>query len=157
MTPLDIDVAVVLERRHIPPLIPAVAPDYYVSESMALDALEHGTSFNLVHDEIAMKVDVFVLTDDPLDRRQITRREAVELDTGDMIWVGAPDDQVLRKLFWFRAGGHVSDRQWRDVISILTVQGERIDRAELQRTASELGLGDLVARAIAEADDSAIP
>jgi len=129
MTPLDIDVAVVLERRHIPPLIAAVAPDYYVSESMALDALEHGTSFNLVHYESAMKVDVFVLT----------------------------DDQVLRKLFWFRPGGHVSDRQWRDVISILTVQGERIDRAELQRTADESGLGDLMARAIAEADDSAIP
>jgi hypothetical protein len=150
-------VAVVLERRHISHLIAAVAPDYYVSESMMLDALEHGTSFNLVHDESAMKVDVLVLTDDPLDRRQITRREAVELDTGDVIWVGAPDDQVLRKLFWFRAGGHVSDRQWRDVIAILTVQGERIDRAELQRTADELGLGDLVARAIAEADDSAIP
>jgi hypothetical protein len=46
----------------------------------------------------------------------------------------------------------VSDRQWRDVISILRVQGDRIDRAALVGASGELGLLDLVTRAIAEVD-----
>lgn len=148
---LDIDMAVLLDRRSVSPLVAAVEADYYVNEQMALDAVEHGSSFNLVHYETAIKVDIFVLTDDPLDQRQLSRREAVELETGATIWVGAPDDQVLRKLWWFRAGGQVSDRQWRDVLAILMVQAHRLDRVELQRTADDLGLGALAARAISEA------
>ena len=109
--------AVLLDRGHVRSLVAAVEANFYVSESMVLDALEHGSSFNLLHLETAMKINVFVLTDDALDRRQITRRQAVELDSGEVIWVGSADDRV-----------------------------------ELQRTADELGLGDLAARAIAEAD-----
>ena len=66
------------------------------------------------------------------------------------MWVGAPADQVLRKLRWYRLGGDVSERQWRDVLSILRVQGSRIDREQLLIDAGPLDLADLVARAIDE-------
>jgi len=42
----------------------------------------------------------------------------------------------------------VSDQQWRDVLGVRKVQGERLDRAYLQRMAGELGVGDLLQRAI---------
>jgi hypothetical protein len=148
---LDIDLAVEIDRGDVSALVARVEADFYVSEPMALEAVVHGTSFNLLHFESGLKVDIFVLTDAPLDRRQISRREAVEIESGVRIWVGASDDQILRKLSWFRAGGQISDRQWRDVLAILIVQGDRIDHTELQRAADELGLGELAARAIAEA------
>ena len=147
---LDIDVAVLLERRNVEALVAAVRADYYVSEPMVLEAVEHGSSFNLLHFGTGFKIDVFVLTDDALDRRQLAGRQTVTLDDGTTIWVGSPIDQVLRKLRWFQSGGEVSDRQWRDVMAILTVQAQRIDHAELLAAADQLGLGPLATRAIAE-------
>lgn len=148
---LDIDVAVVLSVDDGRLLADAVRSEYYVDDVMISDAVARGSSFNLIHHRTGMKLDLFALTDDPLDVRQIQRRIEVDIGVG-RVWVGAPDDQVLRKLRWFRVGGEVSDRQWRDVISILRVQGDRIDRAVLVGVAGELGLLDLVTRAIAEVD-----
>jgi hypothetical protein len=58
---------------------------------------------------------------------------------------------VLSKLERFRVGDEVSDRQWRDVIGVLKVQGDRLDQAYLRRWAAELGLGDLLEKAFLEA------
>jgi hypothetical protein len=58
---------------------------------------------------------------------------------------------VLLKLDWFRAGGESSERQWSDVQGVLKVSAGEIDREYLQRWAAELGIGDLVERALTEA------
>ena len=90
-----------------------------------------------------MKVDIFVLGDDLLDLRQIERRILVELPGAPAgIWVTSAEDQVLRKLDWYRSGGRASDRQWRDVVGILRVHGTSIDRAYLTATARALDLVD---------------
>ncbi len=148
---MDIDIAVRMEADRVVDFVDAVRGDYYVDESMVRDAvLRHG-SFNLIQSTSGMKIDLFALGDDALDVRQLTRRESVEVDVGVSIWVGAADDQVLRKLRWFRMGGEVSERQWRDVVAILRVQGERISVPELLAAAGPLGLADLVERAVFDA------
>jgi hypothetical protein len=147
---MDVDVAVRLDLAGVEGLVAAVADEYYVSEDMVRDAVVRYSAFNLIHFATGMKVDVFALSDDPLDVRQMARRERVEMATGEAIWVGAADDQVLRKLRWFRLGGEVSERQWRDVVSILVVQGARIDHHQLLVDAGPLGVADLVERVLAE-------
>jgi hypothetical protein len=62
-----------------------------------------------------------------------------------------PEDTVLHKLEWYRAGGDVSDRQWADIVGVLTVQGDALDREYLDRWAAVLGVTDLLARAWREA------
>ncbi len=60
-------------------------------------------------------------------------------------------DIVLAKLEWYRLGGEVSDRQWQDVIGVLAVQAEGLDLDYLRRWAEQLGVRNLLERALAEA------
>jgi hypothetical protein len=59
-----------------------------------------------------LKVDLFVLGEGLLDSRQIARRMNVTIPgVADRIWVTSPEDQVLRKLDWYRSTGNESEQQ----------------------------------------------
>ena len=68
------------------------------------------------------------------------------------IWASSasPEDLVLQKLNWYREGGGVSDRQWRDVIGVIKTQGSRLDLVYLHLWAGRKGLADLLVRALSE-------
>ena len=68
------------------------------------------------------------------------------------LYAASAEDNLLRKLLWFRDCGGVSDRQWRDVLGILRVSGPGLDRSYLQQWAGRLGAGDLLDQAFAQAN-----
>ena len=81
----------------------------------------------------------------PLDAQQLARRLAVPVG-GGVLPIHPPEDILLQKLRWFRVGGEVSDRQWRDVLAIVRVQGAHLDTHYLRENAPALGVEDLLAR-----------
>jgi len=57
-------------------------------------------------------------------------------------------DINLAKLEWFRIGGETSERQWRDILGVMDLQGDRLDLNYLQKWAMKFGIQDLLLRAI---------
>jgi len=57
------------------------------------------------------------------------------------LFIVSAEDLVIAKLEWARLGE--SERQLRDVVGILEVQGEALDRIYLRRWIEELGLEEL--------------
>ena len=147
---VDIDIVVALEERHVDALVAALSPEFYVDADALRRAIRTHSSTNLIHQATQLKVDLFVAGGTPLDASQLARRQAVDLGDGRRIFVHPPEDMLLQKLRWYRRGGEVSDRQWRDVAAIVRVQGLRLDREYLREGAGILGVSDLLGRALAE-------
>lgn len=138
---VDVDMAVRLDAASGDKLLERVGAEFYVPIEIARQAIHNHSSFNLIDTANALKVDLFVVGDGLLDRRQIERRVLVDVPGVDGgIWVTSAEDQVLRKLDWYRRGDSVSDRQWRDVVGILRVHGAAVDQDYLTTTARACGL-----------------
>lgn len=158
-TTMDVDVVADLKPQHVSAFISALSGQFYVDEPTARRAIARRGSFNLIHLETMVKVDLFLPGDRAFDRQQLARRiaERVAPDSDETLWILTAEDVILAKLDWFRAGGEASERQWRDVLGVVKTQGGELDTAYLRRWAGELSVSDLLERALEEADDEGPP
>ncbi len=149
----DVDILVDFRTEHVEPFIEAIRSDYYVSEPALRAAIRSGHHFNVIHMNAAVKVDFFLAGDDPFDLERLDARQPLQLPTESEThaYVDTAEHSVLRKLEWFRRGGEVSERQWRDVIAILRMQRTHLDQSRLSTWARRLGVSDLLERALHEA------
>ena len=113
---IDIDIVAAIETKHIAALVTALTPAFYVDGEALGRAVRTRTGTNLTHQESMLKVDLFVAGGTPLDVQQLARRLMMTVGAGVTLGVHPPEDILLQKLRWYRMGGGVSDRQWRDVL-----------------------------------------
>jgi len=150
----DIDVVADVREEHAAEISAALHEDHYVDEESIVDAVRRRSSFNLVHFGTGLKIDVFVGRDSEYAASARSRRAREPIgDAPDArrVWVASAEDTVLAKLEWFRRGGEVSERQWRDVQGVIELSGAGLDVAYLCEWAPSLGIADLLERALAEA------
>ena len=151
-TTLDVDLVADLLEEHVAPFVAALRDEYYVSEEAVRDAVDRRSCVNLVHLATMLKVDVFVAKRGPFDRSSLARATPMVIEPGTRpLPVCSPEDVVLSKLAWFRAGGEVSERQWRDVLGVLRVRAGSLDADYLAKWSVVLGVADLMRRAQDEA------
>jgi hypothetical protein len=150
---MDADLVADLRTGHAEPLAHGLGNAFYADPDTIRDAILRRSSFNVIHLATAFKVDMFVCRDQPYDREQLRRRtpRPVGREPGRMAYFATVEDTVLSKLVWYRAGGDVSQRQWADVVGMLRVQRGDVDGEYLRAWAQELGLANLLERAVREA------
>jgi len=152
-TTQDTDLMVVLRPQHVNPLVTALQNQFYINAEAVHEAIVQRRNFNLIHLETMFKVDIFVSKQRPFDQSQLARRTAqlISADPEQTAYFATAEDTVLTKLEWYRLGDEVSDRQWRDVLGILKIQDNRLDLAYLKQWAAELGIADLLQKALHQA------
>jgi hypothetical protein len=144
----DIDIMVDLARDRVTEFCEALGAAFYADADVVSRAVTVGRSFNLIHLASAYKFDLFPIGNDAFGRSQLARRRFTASAIGGLenieFPVASPEDTILAKLVWFRKGGGVSDRQWHDVLGVIKIQGDRLNRAYMERWAGELGVSDLL-------------
>lgn len=146
----DVDLVAILSPEHIEPLTAALAGEFYVDSDMIADAIKRRASFNVVHLATMFKADVFVPGRDSwtLEELKRGRTEHFDVESGSVgIRFASPEDTLLHKLVWYKLGNEISERQWRDVLGIMKVQGAQLDSSYLDIWADAIDVVALLNRA----------
>ena len=150
---LDVDIVADIKPGQAYDIFENLREEFYVDSEMISDAIQKQSSFNLIHLETLFKVDVFPLKNHPFDQEAFSRRleKVFSEDVTSKLFFATPEDIILHKLAWYKAGEAISDRQWNDVLGVLKVQGDQLDMAHLNHWAKELSVSALLEKAIDEA------
>ena len=114
------------------------SPDYYCSPEAAAQAVRDRFQFNILHPASGLKVDVILAADSEFDRSRLARGRRLPGGNDFETTFAAPEDVILKKLEYFREGG--SEKHLRNIVGILKVQGERIDREYLHDWIAKLSV-----------------
>ncbi len=148
----DIDVVADLDSLSVPDLCAGLNNVFYIDSGAVELAKQSSRAFNVIHLKSAFKFDIFPVGADRFARSELARRRYTTTTITGLenieFPVASPEDTILAKLVWFRRGGEVSDRQWHDILGVLHVQAGRLDAEYLHKWAAELGVADLLAKAL---------
>lgn len=124
----DADVVAELRLEHVDALPGLLGNAFYADVDMIRDAVRRLSSFDVIHLATMFKVDIFVAKLDAWSREELQRGRVERVGEGSdavAIRFASPEDTILHKLVWYRLGGEVSERQWRDLLGVLTVSKAR--------------------------------
>jgi len=154
----DVDVVAALEPSHAEPLMEALRSEFHYERHVVEWAIVQHGRFGVVHLSRMVPVDVFVAGPDPFARTQLERRrpEMVSLTPPEAAYFCSAEDSILAKLGGYREGARRAQRHWADVLGILRVRGQTLDRPYLGRWADRLDVTDLLRRALYEAGMSPV-
>lgn len=151
-TTQDSDIITGMRSEHIASFVSSLQNDFFIDEEMIADAIQHNSSFNIIHRDTMFKVDIFIPRPRPFQQSQISRaqRQSFALENEISANFASAEDTVLSKLEWYRMGDETSERQWRDILGILKTRAGELDLEYLKKWAMDLGVTDLLERALKE-------
>jgi hypothetical protein len=141
----DIDIIVELQEKNIKPLankVVAIDKNIYADEDMIRDALVHKSEFNFIHPDSGLKVDFFVLANNPYNKLKIKRAILRDVFGVTKAYFVSPEDLILSKLLWAKESD--SWKQKEDVKTVLKNSEIKLDFEYLKSWAKKHGTADIL-------------
>lgn len=135
----DIDIVLELDYPSIDHMVSTFEKSFYVDRGMIEEALENSSMFNVVHNQLQVKVDFIIRKNETYRKTEFERRRSFILE-GRKVWVTSPEDLVISKLHW--AKDSLSEMQLSDVRDLLR-SVKTLDYAYLESWMDLLGLREI--------------
>ncbi len=150
-TTQDADIIAEMRPEHIHAFVTALEDEFYIDAAMIASAIQYHGSFNIIHREAIFKVDIFIPRPRPFVQSQLLRAQGRTFTFATEVSAkfATPEDTILAKLEWYRLGGETSERQWRDILGVLKTRAGQLELDYLHKWAAEIGVSDLLQRALA--------
>lgn len=95
----DIDIVIELNLNDVDKALNAFSDSFYIDKEMIEEAIKHQTSFNLIHNEMLVKIDFLIKKDTEYRQLEFSRRNIVKL-ADIMLSITTPEDLIISKLNW---------------------------------------------------------
>jgi hypothetical protein len=153
-TTQDSDIVAEMQLEHLRPFVSALQDEFYMDDEMIAESIRRHSSFNIIHRESMFKVDVFIPHPRPFLKSQLARaqKQTFLFENEVSAKFCSPEDTILAKLEWYRQGGEVSERQWRDILGVLKTRASELDLDYLRKWANDLKVSDLLEHALKETE-----
>ena len=154
---IDCDLVADLQPEQVEQFTKALKEDFYIEPESIRQAIANGRSFNVIHQRTIFKIDIFMPGSRKFEKSQLARRteRTIAHDPELKAWIASAEDTVLAKLYWFRLGNEVSERQWRDVLGVLKTQSGCLDLKYMHEMAITMNIVDLLDQALEESAKNA--
>ncbi len=151
----DVDIIAAIQHQHVETLVKLLKDEYYIDGAMIKDAIRHQSSFNLLHNDTGVKVDVFVSKSGSFAQQELSRAREEIIEPGTRsFYFASPEDVILNKLSWWKMSGGVSTRQWNDILDIIKYKTNALDWNYLRKSAPMVGVLDILEEALIDAESS---
>jgi hypothetical protein len=148
-TTRDLDIVIALSLNQLDTMVQRLESEgFYVPgvEDIRSGQLQ---TLGITHQETIARADLMLAGTSTFDQAQFNRRRAIEIPDRGTLYLASPEDIILNKLRWGKQSQ--SEKQWRDVLGILKVQGQTLDFNYLAQQAEALELTNLLVQAMTEA------
>jgi hypothetical protein len=138
----DIDVVADLKKEDVGGFLKFFPKDqFYVSESVVMDAIQRRFQFNIIHPASGAKIDIIIKKQNDFDKSRFQRRKKVSPAEDIEAAFASCEDVVIMKMEYYREGG--SEKHIRDITGMLKLCGKSIDYPYITQWAERLGLAEI--------------
>lgn len=127
----DIDFVVEIEKKDIKRVLNAfktLSAEYLVQQDAIKEAVKNRGMFNVIYLPIYIKLDFWLLTNEPFDHERFRRRQRIKL-LGKNMTLSTPEDTIIQKLRWYKEAP--IEKHLVDAAFVYKIQKESLDKSYL--------------------------
>lgn len=144
----DADLVVELGGQSISQAMAGLGSDVSIDPQMSFESITSTLRYKLFHKATAFTVEIFLLSDDPHDRKRFERRVRRDLGNDKSAWLPTAEDVVITKLRWSKQGRRPKDVE--DARDVLAVQSGKLDLPYIRQWADVHGTRELFEKLLVE-------
>ena len=141
---IDLDLVINVSGADLYPLVAVLEADGFYVPGVDDAVSGQMKTLQITDQKTIERADLVIAANEAWDAIKFSRRQLI-----NQIYLASPEDVILNKLRWGKRSQ--SEKQWRDVLGVLKVQGTGLDFAYLRKWAERLGLSDDLIRAMGSA------